>query len=165
MSLSHRWKSLTIVLDHKNCLLKDCSYPGAKSLLGHNNRANDHLSETVNRGGQPHCGHSLAACYVGPGDAHRQRRENQLQVYFCQQPGSLRHFTESGRDFPLTMALIFKLSVSKTLFSHADHLPLKTYTERIKVGGRGSRKKPQSPLLHGFLLRQSLWHVCGILSS
>ena len=33
--------------------------PGAKSLLEHNKRANDHLSETVNRGGQPHCGHSL----------------------------------------------------------------------------------------------------------
>ena len=63
------------------------------------------------------------------------------------------------------MALIFKLSVSKILFSHADHLPLKTYTERIKVGGCGSRKEPQSPLLHGFLLWQSLWHVCGILSS
>ena len=50
MSLSHRWKSLTILLDQKNCLLKDCSYPVAKSLLEHNKRANDHLSETVNRG-------------------------------------------------------------------------------------------------------------------
>lgn len=139
--------------------------PGAKSLLEHNKRANDHRSETVNRGGQPHCGHSLAACYVGPGEAHRQRRQSQLQVYFYQQPGSLRHFTESGRDFPLTMALIFKLPVSKTLFSHADHLPLKTYTKRIKVGGHGSRKGPQRPLLHGLLQGQSLWHVCGILGS
>ena len=41
------------------------------------------------------------------------------------------------------MSLILKLSVSKTLFSHADHLPLKTCTERIKwvvvVGGKGPR--------------------------
>ena len=109
--------------------------PGAKSLLEHNKRANDHLSETVNR--------RSASLWPQSGEVHRQKRENQLQVYFCQQPGSLRHFTESGRDSPLTMALTFKLSVSKTLFSHADHLPLKTYTKRIKwvvvVGGKGPR--------------------------
>ena len=151
MRLSHRWQSLTILLDQKNCLLKDCSYPGAKSLLEHNKRANDHLSETVNRGGQPHCGHSLAACSVGPGDTHKGERTNYRSISVNSQvaSGISLSLTET---FPLTMALIFKLSVSKTLFSHADHLPLKTYTERIKVGGRGSRKGPHSPLLHGFLL-------------
>ena len=81
MSLSSIWKSVTTVLDQKNCPPKDCSYLGDKSLLEHNKKADNHLSEIVNREGQPYYGYSLAACYVGPGSAHRQRRENHVSNY------------------------------------------------------------------------------------
>ena len=46
--------------------------PGAKCLLEHNKRAKDHLSETVNSGGQPHCGHSLGK-YTDKGERTNYR--------------------------------------------------------------------------------------------